>query len=353
MTIVMVGTSLETRGGISAVVAVYRAQGLFERAGITYLASHRDGGAFAKLAALAEAWLRFAGLLVARRVALLHVHAASRASFWRKCLFLLPAFAWRVPTVFHLHGAEFALFFESECGPRRRAFVRWVLGRVDAVIVLSTWWEAWMRASIPAARVAVIHNPIVVPALPPAPRVSDAIVLSLGRLGHRKGSYDLLAAIAQLKSLGIDARLRLGGDGELDAVRARAVELGIADRVDLLGWVGARAKDAELAAARVYTLPSYNEGLPMSVLEAMAAGLPVVATPVGGIPDALRDGTDGYLVTPGDVDALAARLGALLTDPLRAGAMGFAAHERARAEFSADALVPRIEAVYRDLLGPA
>jgi len=348
--VVMVGTALETRGGISAVVAVYREQGLFARAGVTYLGSHRDGGALAKLAAFAAAWLRFAALLLTQRVALVHVHAASRASFWRKSLFLLPAFALRVPAVFHLHGGGFADFYGDECGPRRQAFIRWVIGRCDAVIVLSSWWQHWVQGIVPGQRVVTVHNPVVVMPLADEPK-SGAAVLCMGRLGRGKGSYVLLDAAKQLATLGIEMRLRLAGDGDVEGVRRRAAELGIADRVDLLGWIGPGEKRRELAAARLFTLPSFNEGLPMSILEAMAAGLPIVATPVGGIPDAVRDGIDGHLVPPGDVDALAARLAGLLGDPKRARAMGWAGHERVRAEFSADVLVPRIEALYREVLG--
>ena len=349
--IVMVGTSLETRGGISSVVAVYRDQGLLARSGVTYLASHRDGSKAAKLATLLAAWPRFLGLLLRRRIALLHVHASSRASFWRKSLFLLPAFAAKVPTVFHLHGGEFALFYDKECGPRRRAFIRSVLARADTVIVLSSGWAEWVRSVAPGAHIVVIHNPVVVPPLDETLHRTEPVVLSLGRLGRLKGSFDLLEAVAELKALGIDVRLRLGGDGQIDEVRARATELGIADRVDVLGWIGPAERIAELARARIYALPSYNEGLPMSLLEAMAAGLPVVTTPVGGIPDVVREGVDGHFVKPGDVDALAARIAALLADPLRARAMGLAGHEHVRTEFGAEMLVPRVEAVWRDILG--
>lgn len=347
--VVMVGTSLETRGGVSAVVAVYREQGLFERAGVVYLASHRDGGAVAKLSTLASAWCRFLVLLLTRRIGLLHIHSASRASFWRKSLFMVPALLLGVPTIFHLHGGGFAQFYEKECGPRRQAFIRWVLARSRAVIVLSSGWKQWVHGIVPAARVSVVYNPVVVPPLRELPR-TEPIVLCLGKLGQPKGTFDLLEAVARLRARGVEVHLRLAGDGEVEAARRRAAELGLADKVDLLGWIGPEERLRELAAARVLTLPSYFEGLPMSILEAMAAGLPVVTTPVGGIPDAVRDGIDGHLVAPGDIDALADRLGELLARPAQAREMGRVAHARVRDEFSADVLVPRIEALYRQVL---
>lgn len=109
-------------------------------------------------------------------------------------------------------------------------------------------------------------------------------------------------------------RVCLGGDGEASAARALAQRLGIVDRVETPGWMTGATKAQWLARATIYALPSYAEGLPMSVLEAMAAGAPVVATPVGGISDVLSDGVHGLLVPPGDVVALVAALARLLDD---------------------------------------
>jgi glycosyltransferase involved in cell wall biosynthesis len=349
--VVMVGTDRGTQGGVSAVIEVYARSGLFERAGVCYLASHVDGSAARKLRVLAAAWCRCMLLLCRGRVALLHVHSASRASFWRKCLFLLPAFALRVPTVLHLHGAEFAVFYGQESGALRRYAIRFVFRHASAVVVLSSAWRGWVEGMCPAARTEIIHNPVVVPATPPPRESAGAApsVLSLGRIGRRKGSYDLVEALALLVRCQVPARLRLGGDGELEALRAHAVQLGVGECVDLLGWVGAQAKAVELARATVYALPSYHEGLPMSVLEAMAAGLPVVSTPVGGIPDAIDDGVEGFLVAPGDAPALSARLQQLLTDPVLAARMGAAGFAKVRQNFSAETLVPRVERLYEQL----
>jgi glycosyltransferase involved in cell wall biosynthesis len=99
----------------------------------------------------------------------------------------------------------------------------------------------------------------------------------------------------------------------------------------------------------LYALPSYNEGLPMSVLEAMAAGLPVLATPVGGIPEAVSDGVEGFLVAPGDVAALAARLAQLLQDDGLAQRMGAAARRKVETTFSSQAVLPHVEKMYQEL----
>ena len=129
-------------------------------------------------------------------------------------------------------------------------------------------------------------------------------------------------------------------------MRVRAEELGIADHVELLGWVRGEDKERLLATAVLYVLPSYNEGLPVSVLEAMAAGLPILTTPVGGIPEAVTDGVEGFLVEPGDVRTLADRLERLLADADLARRMGVAARHKVEAAFSANAVVPQLEAMY-------
>ncbi len=162
--------------------------------------------------------------------------------------------------------------------------------------------------------------------------------------------YDLLEAVARVAPEFPDLRVALAGDGEVREVEDRARALGIKDHIHVMGWVSDEAKERLLREAAVYVLPSYNEGLPMSVLEAMAVGLPVVSTAIAGIPDAVTDGVEGRLVTPGDVDALAGALFELLGCAETRRRMGLAAREKVRRTFSAEVVLPQLEALYGELL---
>lgn len=347
--VVMIGTAMDTQGGVSTVVGVLRHAGLFDRCGVMYINTHLDGGVGAKLVALVTAWFRFVRLLLGSKVALLHAHTASRASFWRKSLFILPAFLARVPVVLHLHGAEFQVFYGQECSVWSRRFVRWIFEQVSQVVVLSVSWQAWVRTTFPSAKVRVIPNPIPIQESSSDEVRKPCSLLFLGRLGQRKGVYDLLNAVAALVPRYPDMRVLLGGDGELDAVRNQADALGIGGHVALLGWVKGGEKARLLNEATVFVLPSYNEGLPMSVLEAMAHGLPVVSTQVGGIPDAVRDGEEGFLVPPGDVPALVDRLDRFLSNPRLRKKMSIAAQARAEGEFGAAGILERWVKLYDEL----
>jgi glycosyltransferase involved in cell wall biosynthesis len=135
----------------------------------------------------------------------------------------------------------------------------------------------------------------------------------------------------------------------MDAARVRTDELGIAENVTLLGWIGARRREELLARATVFVLPSHAEGLPVSMLEAMAAGCPVIATAVGGIPDVISDGFNGLLIPPRDPAALARAMERLLTDPPLAFAMGRAARATIASRFTPDRAVERVGRIYSGL----
>lgn len=345
--IIMVGTHLQTMGGISSVVSVYRDAGLFERLSIRYLVTHRDGTASQKVVTAAKAWGELAWLLLRDKVLLVHVHMSHRASCWRKLLFIWPAYFRRVPVVIHLHGSEFAEFFDQECKDWQQRLIRRSFHQAARVIVLSESWRRWVRGMCPTARVITLHNPVAVPEVPG--KSPQGALLFLGRLGERKGTYDLLEAIKRLSKRGTVPEVWLCGDGELENCEAVVREAGLSESVKFLGWVRGADKDRLLKTASVYVLPSYREGLPMSVLEAMAAGLPVVSTRIGGIPEAIRDGVEGYLIDAGDVSALEDRLSRLISSPDHANSMGIAAHRRVKAEFSSEVIVPRLEALYVDI----
>jgi glycosyltransferase involved in cell wall biosynthesis len=164
----------------------------------------------------------------------------------------------------------------------------------------------------------------------------------MGAIGPAKGVFDLVTAWAEVVKAVPGATLRIGGDGELHKLRERVAELGLNDSVELLGWVKGEDRLKVWAEADLYCLPSYAEGLPVSVLEAMASGLAVVSTAVNGTPDAVVEGETGLLIAPGDVGALRDRLVRLLQGHEERERMGAAGRARVEEVFDGEVLGARL-----------
>jgi glycosyltransferase involved in cell wall biosynthesis len=171
----------------------------------------------------------------------------------------------------------------------------------------------------------------------------------IGRMTGVKRTDDVLLAVKRLRDRGVDAALCMVGDGpDRDAAEHRAHELGIVRDSFFLGYQDEVAPF--YAAFDALILPSANEGTPVSAIEALAGGRPVVATRVGGVPDVVRDGVDGFLVEPGDVDAMADRLAALASDRDLRRRMGEAGSADVHQRYSVERLLDDIDRLYRRLL---
>lgn len=345
----MVGTALEGRGGIASVVGVLRDDGLFAREGVVYIATHADGRRLDKLGSALRGLWRVALACTMRRPAIVHVHCASGASFLRKSLVLWMARLGGARTICHLHGGGLRRYAQLDAGPLLRRWIRHTLEASSCVIALSPGWAAFAHECAPRARVEVLPNPV-----PLAPRAAGQAeagrILFLGRVEAAKGVDDLLAACARLAGRHPGLRLVLAGAGELEWARRRAAELGIAGRVETPGWLDAGARQAELARAWLFCLPSHAEGLPMAMLEAMAAGVPVVATRVGAIPEAVGDGVEGLLVPARDAAALALAIGRLLDDRMLHARLACAARGAVERHYSTAVVCARLAALYARLL---
>jgi glycosyltransferase involved in cell wall biosynthesis len=346
--VLMIGTAAGGMGGIASVVTVLQQEGFFERHNVRYLATHSAGSALAKLATALGSLCQVLLICLWRRPAIVHAHSASRASFVRKSLMLAIARATGSRTVFHLHGAEFKVFASEEAGTAMRWWIRHTLRHCSVVIALSESWAEFLRDYAAGVNVVVVANSVKVKPID-AGREEAGRILFLGRAEKRKGVFDLLAALAALRVSHPEARLAIGGDGDLEEVARAVAAHGLADSVAILGWIGPERKEAELARASIFVLPSYDEGLPMAMLEAMAAAKAVVVTPVGGIPQAVHDGENGLMVAAGDAPALARALGRLLDD--QALRTGLAARARATVQecYSTDVVIGRLDAIYRKL----
>jgi glycosyltransferase involved in cell wall biosynthesis len=344
--VLMLGTAPEGRGGVATVVSLLRQDGLFEREGVCYIPTHVEGSRWDKARAAVFGVARTLACLL-RRPELVHVHGASNASFVRKSVLLAMARAAGCKTVFHLHGACFDSFID-QASPRMRRWIRHTLEASSVVIALSERWAVFLRGFAPRANVVVIPNSVPLPPLA-LEQEQPARILFLGQIEQRKGIYELVEAVARVAPQFPQVELAIGGQGELEQVKRRARELGVEDRIVPLGWIDSRQKREELARAALFCLPSHAEGLPMAMLEAMAAGKPVVVGSVGGIPDAVRDDDNGLLVPPGDVDALAAALARLLGSSAERRRLGGRARATIEQQYESGVVIARISAVYGQL----
>jgi glycosyltransferase involved in cell wall biosynthesis len=342
--LLMLGAAPETRGSIAAVVEACRAHGLFRRWPIEYIATHGDGPRTERLALAWRALRRFGELLARERRIAVHLHTAAAGNFWRDLPFMLATLAAGRPLLLQLHGAGFERFYDG-CDSMARTLIRSVLNRAAVVIVATDSRRSWVRSICRNANAVSVPNPVA-PILETHSQKKDNLILFLGKLKQPKGIFDLLQAVAGLRASVPDVRLVCAGDGERIAVARYAERLGIADAVKFTGWVGPSGKRALLESAAVFALPSYDEALPMSLLEAMAAGVPAIASPVGGVHEAVVDGVSGFLVAPGDTQTLGRLLGRLLQDRLLAARIGAAGRESVRLRYAPERAVPRIEALY-------
>ena len=276
-------------------------------------------------AAFRIAWAGIAG-----RPGLLHVNITGRGSTTRKLALTAIARAVALPYVLHIHDYDYAADVRARGGLMQR-LVRGMFAAAAQIITLGAEAERTLRAALALSDAPILscrtRCPIRTPrrGRRPAWRRGPPHLVFLGHLSARKGVPELLEALASPALSALPWRATLAGGGPVDEFRARAAALGLADRVAFPGWIDQPAASSLCAAADILVLPSHAEGLAMSVLEGLAHGLAVVATPVGAHAEVIEPERSGLLVPPGDVAALAAALARVIGDPalrerLRAGA---------------------------------
>lgn len=270
--------------------------------------------------------------------------AKQRLPFLRDALFLTIARAGRKAVVVHLHAEGFSDFWRSEA--------RWMRLLIRAcmnsdhlhAIVVGESLRSEFDGLVNADRVHVLPNGTVdyggrdghVGGTPPP----HPAILYLTTLWSAKGVFELLESTVRLRRQIPGVRVVLAGGwySASEAAQARKFvrENHLQDSIRFLGPVGSDAKRALLSTASVLALPSHTEGHPLVILEALSAGVPVVATRVGAVSATITDGIEGFLVDVGDVDALTDRLARVLASPPLRAAMGRLARERYEREFSMD-----------------
>jgi glycosyltransferase involved in cell wall biosynthesis len=329
--VLQMGPALDVRGGVSSVEQLI-CDYLPSYASIRHVPTMTEGGKLARATVFARAVYTLSRALDDIDPPIVHIHFASRGSTLRKCILADMVLRARRPLILHAHGAGFDKFHRGLPAPVRRLVSR-VLQQATVLIALSSQWRDFyvQECEVSPSQVVVLPNPVRVPVrIPDRAGRTQVQFLHLGRLGRRKGGYDLVNAFATLpEAVRNRAKLVLAGDGDVEGLKKLAAPFG--ERIRVLSWIDTHERDRLLAESDVFVLPSYAEGVPMSLLEAMAAGLPSITTPVGGIPDVFTHGAEGLLVGPGDAGQLRAAMTTFIGDESARLAAGRRAHESARA----------------------
>jgi glycosyltransferase involved in cell wall biosynthesis len=276
---------------------------------------------------------------------LVHLQVATGWSIQRDLCVVIASRLGHIPVVAQYHGPGQIEDFTRGSAAHRLCY-RLLIKSCDNVALGTSVFE-WLESVNSDASRAIISNGVIIPELPPTFSEDHPNIIFVGRLGTRKGIFDLLTAVDILYKRGYQFGLSLLGDGDLAAVRRRIdASEHLQQFVTVFGWQDATRVNEALRKSWGLVLPSFEEGLPMAILEAMASGRAVVATRVGDVEDAVIDGENGFLVEPGDVEALAGALHRIVSERALAEALGERGYEICREKFSHIKVIGHLHDLY-------
>jgi len=305
----MVGSHSSVKGGITSVISQllehdWKDQGITMK----FIPTFSDKNNIVKIIFFGWAYLRLVINFLFSKPDICHMHMSYKGSFHRKYILQRLCIYFKVKNIIHLHGSEFEKYY-TDSNIQTKDKIKRLLKDCDSLIVLGKEWELAIKNIEPSTKVIVIENAIKITPEIPKKTKSEFNILFLGMLIKRKGVNDLLDAFNSLDFDILEKKnvnLLIAGDGpEKDVLINKMSKSSIQKRVHFLGWVNKEGKNDLLKKSDLFVLPSYNEGLPVAILEAMNFSLPIVSTNVGSIDEAVVTNVNGYLVDPGDVKKLA------------------------------------------------
>lgn len=338
------------KGGIAAVVNGYRDSQLEKDFDIIYVESYQDGGKLGKFFKAIRGYIHYIKVLIIDKPDLVHIHSSFGPSFYRKIPFINIAHWFGKPIINHIHGSDFDTFYFKASNKKKKLIEKMYL-KCSAIIALSDAGMEQISKIVSTQKIVIIENFSLVhmdALLERQKRSSNNTVLYLGEIGKRKGCYDIPSVVEEVAKKIPDVRFILGGAGEVEKIKKLLNDKGMQKYVEFPGWVRGDQKDRLLREADVFLLPSYNEGMPMSILDAMGYGLPIVSTNVGGISKIVHDGNNGYLCQAGDIIGLSEAIIELLQDVELLKTFGERSCSIAN-EYSLDTHLMRLKSLYNNM----
>jgi glycosyltransferase involved in cell wall biosynthesis len=356
--ILLLGPALAAVSGVSTHLNILLASSLGQAFRLKHFQvgreGHQESVARRIVRLLISPWA-LAATILAGRVDIVHINTSlNRRAYWRDLAYLVMARLCGARVVYQVHGGDLPEQFAGH-GRLRRALLRATWRLPDVIVVLARCELAAYREFLPGNNIKLLPN-----AIDSAPyatldnqnRGAHSLVqlLYIGRLAREKGLYEALQGLHLALAQGVAARLVVAGSGpEETRLKNFARQLGLSGSVDFVGPVSGAAKLKWLGESDILLLPSYAEGLPYALLEGMAAGLPVIATRVGAIPDVVGDGVHGVFVAPRDVKGIARSIKRLAGDPASLAKMSAACRLRVASCYSITGMAGEFSRLYAEI----
>ncbi|MBR3897734.1 MAG: glycosyltransferase family 4 protein [Bacilli bacterium] len=300
--VLMVGNHESVKGGITTVINQFK-EFDWQKNNIEFkfISTYIDKSNIIKILFFIIAYIRIFLYCILIKPDIIHVHMSYKGSFTRAYYIQKLAIKFRIKNIIHLHGSEFKKWYDSVDDIKKKKIKKLLISS-NIFIVLGDRWSKVIKEIEPKSNVVILNNSVNIPNKKTKYN-SKKTLLFLGVLIKRKGIHDLIEALYKLD--GENYQLLIAGTGEEESNLKELVNrYNLNDKVKFLGWIGSKEKEELLVKSQFMILPSYNEGLPMSILEAMSYGVPVISTNVGDIPSVIANNENGFLFEPGDIDEL-------------------------------------------------
>lgn len=351
MNVLMVGVDESTKGGMWTVVENYlNSEKFVKENNLVYIPTSITGcNPMKKILFTLKSFKKIQKAYRANNFQILHAHMSERGSIVRKRWIMKYAKKHGSKVVLHMHGAEFEVLYKEMTEPKKKK-VRETLELADIILILGEYWSDFIGGLVnDSSKVRVLYNAVNVPDKYLYSKSSNTI-LFLGAVSKRKGIDELLQALSEnsnrLKERNV---VNIYGPDVEGNVSEKIVEYGLAEWVQYCGWLDKESKSRILTNTSINILPSYNEGLPMTILEAMSYGIPSITTKVAAIPEAINS-DNGILVSPGNVKELGDALVKMALDDNYRYKLSENSYKDAKKIFSIETHISQVQKIYEELV---
>lgn len=347
----MIGNHPSVHGGITSVIDQLLTHD-WEKDGISmsFIPSYNGGNVVNKIMFFASAYHKIKKYVKKQKPDVVHIHMSHHGSYERAYLIYKLCKKNNISIVAHLHGSEFQQYFYG-CIKKKKENISAFFEGCSTIIVLGEEWRNFISSIAVKAKITVLNNTVCIPEYTTEQPEDVIDFLFLGVLFKRKGVADLLSAVVKVVESGVIGNKRvkfnIAGTGPEEVILREYVAKNKLDKyVNFLGWIAGEEKIKQLSKNQVFVLPSYNEGLPVSILEALSFGMPVISTQVGSISEVVMEAENGFLVEPGDIEGIAKAITEMIFNYTLRCRMAKQARRIAETRFNEESYFERLAQIY-------